>query len=81
MVSERKKPQILEGYPEMSDHYSSPDLMTRKGFFSLFGYGCVCVYMWLALDQTNLEECSLYQEDEIAEYEKDNLGYLVTDRL
>ena len=29
-MKERKKSQILEGYPEISIHYYSPDLMTRK---------------------------------------------------
>lgn len=48
---------------------------------SPFGYGYVCVYMWLASEQTNLEECSFYQENEIAEYEKGNPEYLVTDWL
>jgi len=39
------------------------------------------MYMWLAPDKTNLEECSFYQENEIAEYEKGNPAYLFTDRV
>lgn len=35
-------------------------------------------FMWLALDQTDLEECSLDQANEIAEYEKGNPGEAVT---
>lgn len=32
----------------------------------------MAMYVCIAPDKTNLEECSFYQENEIAEYEKGN---------
>lgn len=64
--------------PQMSPFYCSPDAFDCKDFLSLVVCGCMYAFMWLALDQTDSEECSLDQAKKIVEYEKGSPGEAVT---